>query len=132
MLLQVEVHTARRHQTRSWGRGTERQRERCHRYGMRIVRVDDLRCELAEDARELPRRRQVDLVARRECHQIGSFARTSMELALAVSDEHGAVSNGSKAKDGQEDLVLSAAPGPGGVDVEREHSSQSFANLRPT
>ena len=39
---------------------------------------------------------------------------------------------GPEAEDGQEDLVLSPAPGAGGVDMEGEHSSQSFANFSIT
>lgn len=94
--------------------------------------MHDLRYRLADDARQLPRSRQVDLIARRQRDEIRPFECAAIELSFAVRDEHGAVSFGTETKDGQEDLVLSAAPGPGGVDVEREHSSQSFANLRAT
>jgi hypothetical protein len=94
--------------------------------------VHDFRLPLPDQPRQLPRRRQVDLVSRRQRKQIGSFASPSMELALAMRDEHGAVTHGAEPQNGQEDLVLSAAPGAGGVDVEREHSSQSLANFNPT
>ena len=99
---------------------------------MRIVRVHDLGLPVADDARQFPRRGQIDLVARRERHQIGPFRGTAIELALRVRDEDGLVADRAQSENGQEDLVLSAAPGAGGVDVEGEHSSQSFANLRPT
>ena len=100
--------------------------------GVRIVRVHDLRLPLPDDARQLPRRRQIDLVARRERHQIGPLERAAIELALRVRDEHRLVAERPQTEDRQEDLVLSAAPGPCGVDVEGEHSSQSFANFRLT
>jgi hypothetical protein len=99
---------------------------------MRIVRVHDLGRRLADDARELPRRREVDFAAWRERYEIRSFERAAIELALRVGDEHGPVVERSRTEHGQEDLVLSTAPRPRGVDVEGEHSSQSFANLRPT
>jgi hypothetical protein len=96
------------------------------------MRMYDRRRELTDDARQLPRGGQVDLAARRQRDEVGAFAGAAMELALAVRDEHGAMSLGPEPEDGQEDLVLSAPPGTGGVDVEREHNSQSLANLRPT
>ena len=99
---------------------------------MGIVGVHDLRFPLANKPRQLPRRRQIDLAAWREGDEIRTFERAAIELSLAVRDEHGAMSRGAQPQDGQEDLVLSAAPGAGGVDVEREHSSHSFANFRPT
>ena len=94
--------------------------------------MHDLRLELPDDARQFPRRREIDLVARRERHQIGALRRTAVQHALRVCDEHGAMAERAQPEDGQEDLVLSAAPGTGGVDVECEHSSHSFANLSPT
>ena len=93
--------------------------------------MHDLRLPLADDARQLPRRRQVDLVARRQRHEVGPFERAAIELALAVRDEHGPVAHGAQPENGQEDLVLSAAPGAGGVDVESEHSSHELRELRP-
>ena len=132
MALQVEVDAARRDDARPRLGRAERQRQAGHRDGVRIVRVHDLRLPLPDDARQLPRRRQIDLVARRERHEIGPFGRAAIELALRVRDEHGLVAERAQPEDRQEDLVLSAAPGAGGVDVEGEHSSQSFANLRPT
>lgn len=99
---------------------------------MRIVRVHDRGRHVAQDTRQPPARREVDLVARRERDQVGPFARAAIELALGVRDEHRTVPGGAQPQDGQEDLVLSAAPRAGGVDVEGEHSSQSLANFRPT
>lgn len=94
--------------------------------------MDNLRSDLTNDARQFPGGREVHLAPRSKRDEIGALHRAAIELSLAVRDEHGAMSLGTETKDGQEDLVLSAAPGPGGVDVEREHSSQSFANFNPT
>jgi hypothetical protein len=99
---------------------------------VRIVRVHDLRFHLAHDPRQLPRRRQVDFVTRNKRDEIGAFGRAAIELSFRVGDEHGPVPERAQTQNGQEDLVLSAAPGTCGVDVEGEHNSQSFANLRPT
>ena len=62
--------------------------------------MDDRRPPLPDDARQLPRRREIDLVDRRERHQVGPFGRTAEQLALAVRDEHGAVAAGPQAEDG--------------------------------
>jgi hypothetical protein len=68
----------------------------------------------------------------RSTSEIRPFERAPIELALRVGHEHGPVVEGPEPEHRQEDLVLSTAPGPGGVDVEGEHSSHSFANLRLT
>ncbi len=128
----MKVDAPRRDDARAWIGSAERQGESGHRHRVRIVRVNDLRLPVADDARQLPRRRQVNFVARRQRHQVGAFRRAPIELSLRVGDEHGLVPDRAEPENGQEDLVLSAAPGPGGVDVEGEHSSHSFANLRPT
>jgi hypothetical protein len=94
--------------------------------------MHDLRLPLANDPRELPRGRQVDFVARRERNEIGPLRGPAIELAVGVRHQDSFVAKGTEPQDRQEDLVLSAAPGPGGVDVEGEHSSESFANLSPT
>ena len=62
----------------------------------------------------------------------GAFRRSAIQRALGMGHEDRPVAEGAQTEDGQEDLVLSAAPGTGGVDVECEHSSHSFANLSPT
>ena len=64
--------------------------------------------------------------------QIRSFGGALVQLTIRVRDEHRSVPALAQSQDGQERLLLSAAPGPGGVDVEAEHSSHSFANFRPT
>ena len=76
--------------------------------------------------------REVDLVARREADEIDPLRRARVQLALRVRHEHGPVPALAEPQDGQERLLLSAAPGAGRVDVEAEHSSQSLASLRPT
>ena len=132
MALQVEVHPTRGDHSGPRIGCAEGQGERRHRDRMRIVRVHDLRFPLPDDARELPRRREIDLVARRQRDEIRSFRRAAIERALGMRHQDRPVAEGAQAEDGQEDLVLSAAPGAGGVDVECEHSSHSFANLSPT
>ena len=87
---------------------------------------------LADDAGEPPGGGEIDLVHRRERQQVGALRGAAIELALGVRDEHRPVAARPQAEHGQKDLLLSPAPGPRGVDVEGEHSSQSFANFRPT
>ena len=94
--------------------------------------MHDLGLDLPDDPRHLPRGGQIDFTSRRKRNQIGAFERASIELALRVRHEHGPVVERPEPEHRQEDLVLSTAPRPGGVDVEGEHSSQSFANLRLT
>ena len=94
--------------------------------------MDDLRPGVANDAGELPRGGEIDLAARRQRHQIRTLASAPIELALRMRNQHLAMVERPQPEHRQEDLVLSAAPGARGVDVEGEHSSQSFANLRPT
>ena len=132
MSLQVEVHAARGDDPRPRIGCAERQRQCRHCDRVRIVRMYHLRLPLPDDAREFPRRREVDLVARRQRDEIRSFRRPAIQRALGMGHQDGPVAEGAKTEDGQEDLVLSAAPGAGGVDVECEHSSHSFANLSPT
>ncbi len=103
-----------------------------HRHRMRIVRVHDVGPVVAETRDSRHAAAQVDLVARRQPDEIRAFGRALVQLALRVRDEHRAVPAFAQTQDGQERLLLSAAPGPGGVDVEAEHSSHSLANFRPT
>ena len=99
---------------------------------MGVVRVHEIGRALADDARQLPRSREVDLVAGRQRNQVRSLSRSAKQLAVRMRDENRSVAPRAQAEHGQEDLVLSAAPRPRGVDMEGEHSSHSFANLRPT
>lgn len=94
--------------------------------------MHDRRLPLADDLRQLPRGGEVDLAARRKRDEIRPFARAAEQLTVAMRDEHGPMPALTQPDDGQEDLLLSSAPRARGVDVEGEHSSQSFANLRPT
>ena len=99
---------------------------------MRIVRVHDRGLPLLDDLGQLPRRREVDLVDRRQRNEIGALRGAPEQLPFAMRDEDRPVPAGAEAEDGQEDLLLSPAPGARGVDVDGEHSSQSFANFSPT
>ncbi len=132
MRLQVKVDAAGSDKRRLRHRRAIRHGESGHGDGMGVVRVNDFRLELSNDARKLPRSGEVDLVARSERHKVRTLHRAPVELALRMRDEHRFVFERAQTEDGQEDLVLSPAPGARGIDVEGEHSSQSFANLRLT
>lgn len=132
MSLQVKVDAPRRDHARTRRGCAEGEGQAGHGHGVRIVRMHDVRLPLVDDTRELPRGGEIDLVARRQGDEIRSFGRAAIELALGVGDEHGLVPERAQTEDGQENLVLSAAPGAGGVDVEGEHSSHSFENFKPT
>ena len=88
---------------------------------VRIVRVNDVGLEPLDDAREAPRRRQVHLGARRNRNQLESFAGAAPQLAVGVRDERGPMADRAQAVDGQQHLILAAAPRPRRVDVEGEH-----------
>ena len=97
-----------------------------------IVRVHDLRLPLPHDARpSTPREISTSLCRAPAAPGRVLRARVAIELALRVRYERFVVER-PQTEDRQEDLVLSAAPGPCGVDVEGEHSSHSFANFRLT
>ena len=61
-----------------------------------------------------------------------SFRGAAKQFAGRMRQQHRAVAARAQAHHGQKDLLLSPAPGFRGVDVEGEHSSQSFANFSPT
>ena len=88
---------------------------------MRIVGVNHLRPELADDPRKAERGGEIQLVGRRQPDEIVPLGRAARQLAVRVRDEHRAVPPRAQAEDGQEDLVLSPAPRAGSVDVEAEH-----------
>ena len=96
----------------------ERQRHRRHRHAVRVVGVDDVGPERADDAREPPGRGEIHLGARRQRHQIVALAGAPVQHAARVRDQHGPMAALAHPEHGQEDLVLSAAPGEGGVEVE--------------
>ena len=93
--------------------------------------VDDVGPALAEDATAATPRRGRS-VARRQADEIRAFDGAPVELALGMRHEHRPLAALAQPEDGQERLLLSAAPGAGRVDVEAEHSSQSLAHFRPT
>ena len=99
---QVKVDAPRRDQRRRRSDGAERQRRRRHRHRMRIVRVHDVGPVVADDARQPPRRAQVDLVARRQPTRSGPFGGALVQLTLRVRDEHRPVPAFAQAEDGQE------------------------------
>jgi hypothetical protein len=132
VFLQVEVD-APRGDERGRGRGhAEGERHRRHRHGVRVVRMHHVGAVHRDDAGEPPGGRQVDLRTWRERHQIVAFAGALIQHALRVRHEHGPVAARAHPEHGQQDLLLPAAPGAGGVEVECEHNSQSLANFRAT
>ena len=94
---------------------------RRHRHRVRVVGVDEVGREVADDPREAERRGEIDFVGRRQADEIVAFARAPRQFALRVRHEHRPVAARPEADDGQEDLVLSPAPRAGGVDMEAEH-----------
>ena len=128
----MKVHSPRCHQRRRRRERPERQRRGSHGHCVWIMGVNEAGRIRAEHAREFPGGGQVDLVARREPDQIDALGGARMELSLRVGDQHGTVPALAQPQDRQERLLLAAAPGPGGVDVEAEHSSQSLASFSPT
>ena len=72
-------------------------------------------------ARQPPRRRQIHLGPRRDRDQLEPFGGAPPQLAVRMRDQRRAMADRAQAVDGQQHLVLAAAPGPRGVDVKREH-----------
>ncbi len=132
MPLQMKIDAPRRHDERPRRRPAERERQRRHRHPVGVVRMDDFGSPLTNESRQPPRRGQVGFAACGERHQVGTLPRAPEELAFRVRHEDGPVTALPQSQHGQEDLVLSAAPGACGVEMEGEHSSHSFANLRAT
>ena len=115
--------STRREATRTGAGGAarERQRERGHRDAVRIVGVHDVRPQPLDDARQTPGGRQVHLGPRRNRNQLEPLAGAPPQLAVRMRHQRGTMADLAQAVDGQQHLVLSAAPRAGGVDVEGEH-----------
>jgi hypothetical protein len=96
------------------------------------MRVDQVGPQISEDPSQAERGREVHFVRGRKAYEVVPLARAPGQLAVWMGDEHRAVAARAQAQDRQEGLVLSAAPRPGGVDVEREHASHSFTNFSIT
>ena len=96
------------------------------RHAVRIVGVDDLRLDLLEDAGQPPRRREIELRARRQADEVEAFRGAAPQLALRMRHQHGAVAEAAQAEHRQQRLVLAAPPGPRRVDVQREHRVSSY------
>ena len=84
---------------------------------MGIVRVDDIRPQALDDARQPPRRRQVHLAARSDWDEVEAFFHAPAQLAVRMCDERRPLAERPKAVHGQEHLVLAAPPGARRVDV---------------
>ena len=141
---------ARRKSTRPRGyqprlkpRSGQRQRRGGQRDRVGVVGVNHFGTEPPEQARKTPGGVQIELAARRERVQVGSLRHPPAQLAAGVRDQRGAVALTAQAEDREQYLVLAAAPGPRGVDVDGEHDgryrsrgsrccSHSLANFRNT
>src|SRR5262245_42757679 len=101
------------------------------------MRVHDVGTEAPDDAPQTPGGREIHLTAWGERHQFESFFGTSAQLAVRVRDERRAVPERAQPVDGHQHLVLTTAPGAGGVDVEGKHlrnwelAAESWGGLEP-
>lgn len=129
---EMKVDAARGHQS---GRGCHRsERERGGGDGdrMRVMGMHDGRPVLGEQPRQTPRGSDIDFGRDGEAQTFGRIGRAPVEFAVGMRDQQRPMPARTQALDGQEGLLLSAAPGAGGVEVEADHSSHSLAYLRPT
>ena len=108
----------------------ERQRERRHRDGVRIVRVNDVRFQAADQPREPPRRRQIHFRPRRQRNQVEALGGALPQLAERMRDERRALADRSQTVDRQQHLVLAAPPGSGRIHVQREHFRVQSSEFR--
>ncbi len=131
VLLQVKIHATRGDDERPRAKaGVHTQRDRHERHGHRIVRMHDVGPDVGEHARQLPGRLDVELASRRESDEAQAFARAPAQFAGFVRDEHGVVAAFGESGDGEQHLVLPAAPRPRRVDVYRSHGD-SIGPARP-
>ena len=91
---------------------------------------------IAEDLAELPGGMDVELAARREADEAQALLRAPLELAAVMGDEHRRLTDRLQTSDELQDLVLSAAPGLCGIDVDGAHRRRrprgSFYGFRKT
>ena len=97
---------------------THLKRHRHQRDGHRIVGVDDIGMDVAQHAHELPAGVHVEFASWREADEAQAFGGAPLQLAMFVRDEHRGIAGRLEAGDGQEHLVLAAAPGARGIDVK--------------
>src|SRR5687767_1251405 len=88
---------------------------------MWIVSMDDVGLQLLEDARQPPGGGEIELGSGRQRNEIEPLFGPPAQLSGGMRHEHGAMAEGAEPQDGHQDLVLSAAPAPRGVDMEGEH-----------
>ena len=78
-------------------------------------------CSRLTSREKLPRGGQIHLGPRRDRNQVEPFGRAPPQLAVRMRDQRRAMADRAQAVDGQQHLVLAAAPGSRRVDVKREH-----------
>ena len=129
---EMKVDAARGHKAGRGHRRPERQRSGGDGDGMRVMGMHDGRPVLGEQPRQAPRRGDINFRRDGEPQTVRRIRRAPVEFAVGMRDQQRPMPARTQALDGQEGLLLSAAPGAGGVDVEADHSSHSLAYLRPT
>jgi len=92
---------------------------------VRVVRVDHAGREALHQLRKAPRGGEVDLVPRRKRDELAGGG-AAPELAVGVRDQCSAVTHGIQTGHRQQDLVLSAAPAAGGVNVKGKHENSNL------
>ena len=123
--LEMKVDPARCHERRrpaAWRRpAAERQGERRHRHAVWIVGVYHVGLETFHDSGETPGGGKIHFRSRRNRDQFESFVDPPAQLSVRMGHERRPMTDRSQAVHRQQDLVLSAAPGSGCVDVQGEH-----------
>ncbi len=117
----VKVDAARRYESRRREPTRHRPCQRRERDAVRVMRMEDRGPQLFDQARQLPGRSEVHLVAWRQRIQVGAFGHPPPQFAVRMGDQRGPMTSGPQTGHGQHDLVLSATPRAGRVNVKREH-----------
>ncbi len=104
----------------------KRQRERGHRHPVRVVRVNDVRPQPLDHPRQPPCGRQIHFRARRERDQLEPLASAAPQLAARMRDERRPLADRAQTVHRDQNLVLSAAPGAGRIDVQGKHASATL------
>ena len=117
----VKVDAPRRREKRAAPAG-ERDGRRGQGQRVRIVCVHDVRSEPAQEPGQPPRGAQIQLAGRGQGNEIRPAGRAAVQLTPRVGDERGPLAGGAQAGDGQANLLLAPAPGPGRIDMQGEHS----------
>ena len=83
--------------------------------------MDDVGLQSRKGPRQLPTRFQIELMIGGQRQQLQPLGRPTPQLAVGVRHEHRAMPGSPQAKDGQQDLILTAPPRSRGIDMKTEH-----------